>query len=193
MAETTPLNPQSPQPFETNNLALAIALHASGCQFANENGKTIAGLNKYSLGFIRSQIDPKTGKPRVAKDTPMDEAIRILWRLGIPGNVEYCFLRSETLTAVAKGWDEQGSAKPDQSTPLQASEEEFGRIARALTRSRTDFIGNKEVTPLWRRRDPDGNLFIPAVKHIEGTATTERHGHRSTTTLRDGKIHAVAV
>lgn len=42
------------QVFNCDNLTLAIALSALGCQFANENGVAIKGLNKYTVAFIRS-------------------------------------------------------------------------------------------------------------------------------------------
>lgn len=98
------------QVFHCDNLTLAIALSALGCQFANENGVAIKGLNKYTIAFIRSHaLAEKT------KGMSHEDAVRYLWRNGQPGNISYCFERSAVLTSICEGWDEQGAAVDEDS------------------------------------------------------------------------------
>ena len=178
--------------FSTNNLTLAVALTAAGCQAPEDEGRALMGLNQYSLGFIRAQKD-KTGEPLCGGMTH-EAAVKFLWKIGTPGNVVYFFTRTDELTRILKGWDSQG-ATLDAGGAMETgvSEEDFGRIAKQLAKVRADFIGSKSIVPLWRRRDEAGNLFIPAVKHNEGTSSTETSGDRTTRTIRGAKIEAVAV
>ena len=178
----------STQVFRCDNLSLAIALSALGCAFASEGKYTIAGLNQYTLAFIRSH--PMAEK---CKGMSHEDAVRFLWRAGQPGNIAYYFQRSPVLSAVCEGWDEQG-ANGDVPSDLVTEAKDAGRIARRLAQTRVEFIGSKEVTPLWRRKDADGNLFVPAIAHTPGTVGTESTGNKSTrTTLRDAKMRGVQV
>lgn len=181
------------QIFRCDNLSLAIALSAMGCKFAQSDGRTLAGLNQYTLAFIRGQLDPKTGEPR-AKGMTHEDAIRLLWRQGIPGNVIYFFERCEVLTAFCAGWDEQGQTGVMDEVPIAAEAKDAGRIARRLAQTRAEFIGDKSTTALWRRRDEDGNLFIPAIAHAVGTSSTEATGDSATRiTIRGASLRAVKI
>jgi hypothetical protein len=63
-----------------------------------------------------------------------------------------------------------------------------------LAQTRAEFIGDKYTTALWRRRDEDGNLFIPAIAHHIGTSSTEATGDKSTrTTIRGASLRAVKI
>ena len=185
--------PIESQIFRCDNLSLAIALSAMGCKFAQSDGRTLAGLNQYTLGFIRGQLDPKTGEPR-AKGLTHEDAIRLIWKQGIPGNVIYFFERCEVLTAFCLGWDEQGQTGVGDEVPIATEAKDAGRIARRLAQTRAEFIGDKYTTALWRRRDEDGNLFIPAIAHNVGTTSTEPTGDKSTrTTIRGASLRAVKI
>ena len=153
----------------------------------------MAGLNQYTLGFIRGQLDPKTGEPR-AKGLTHEDAIRLIWKQGIPGNVIYFFERCEVLTAFCLGWDEQGQTGVGDEVPIATEAKDAGRIARRLAQTRAEFIGDKYTTALWRRRDEDGNLFIPAIAHNIGTSSTEATGDKSSrTTIRGASLRAVKI
>jgi hypothetical protein len=89
--------PIESQIFRCDNLTLAIGLSSIGCKFAEPQGRTLAGLNQYTLAFIRSQLDPKTGEPR-AKGMTHESAVAHLWKQGVPGNVAYLFQRSKDLS-----------------------------------------------------------------------------------------------
>ena len=184
---TTETLPQK-QVFHCDNLTLAIALSALGCQFANENGVAIKGLNKYTMAFIRSHaLAEKT------KGMSHEDAVRYLWRNGQPGNIVYCFERSAVLTAICEGWDEQGAAV-DEDSEIAADPKDAGRIARRLAQTRTQFIGDKATVPHWRARDAKGNLFVPAIAHTTGTSSSEATGDKaSRTVIRDARMKAVEV
>ena len=79
------------QIFRCDNLSLAIALSAMGCKFAQSDGRTLAGLNQYTLAFIRGQLDPKTGEPR-AKGLPRP--------LGL-GGLRACIHQNQIQTKIA--------------------------------------------------------------------------------------------
>lgn len=179
------------QSFSTNNLALAIALSAAGCKHPSENGRILAGYNSYSAGFIRAQTDRQTKQPLCSGMSP-DKAINLLFSMGIPGNVIYSFERSETLAEACKGWDSQN--EPATSLP-NVSEEDFGRVAKFLSRSRADYIGDREagIVPLWRRMDANEELFIPAVFAQEGRSHTEQQGRKTITITRDAKLRGIAI
>lgn len=178
----------STQVFRCDNLSLAITLSALGCAFAGESGFTIAGLNQYTLAFIRSHAMADK-----VKGMTHDDAIRFLWRNGQPGNISYYFQRTLTLSAICEGWDEQG-ANGDTPADIAADPKDAGRIARRLMQSRIEFVGSRDVKPLWRRKDANGNLFIPAVAHCTGTSRTESTGDKSTrTVIRDASMRAVEV
>tara|TARA_R110000868_G_scaffold404915_1_gene683716 strand:- start:8 stop:565 length:558 start_codon:yes stop_codon:yes gene_type:complete len=176
------------QVFHCDNLSLAIALAAFNCAFANADGKSIFGLNKYTLAFIRGHAlyDKFKGMSH-------EDAVRFLWRNGQPGNITYCFERSPVLTAVCEGWDEQG-AVGDAACDIDSDPKDAGRIARRLAQTRVEFIGSKDTVPLWRRKDPDGNLLVPAIAHTVGSSHTDSTGNNATrTTIRDARMKAVQV
>jgi hypothetical protein len=184
---TTQALPQK-QIFECSNLTLAIALASFGCAFANADGRSLFGLNKYTLAFIRGHaLYDKT------KGMTHDDAIRFLWRNGQPGNISYCLERSPLLTEICEGWDDQ-AASGDAPCTLKVSPRDAGRIARRLTQTRAQFIGDKSTVPLWRRKDAEGNLLVPAIAHNVGTSTTESTGDRSTrTVIRNAKMKGVQI
>jgi len=184
---TTETLPQK-QVFHCDNLTLAIALSAFGCQFANENGVAIKGLNKYTMAFIRSHpLAEKT------KGMSHEEAVRYLWRNGQPGNISYCFERSPDLTSICEGWDEQG-ARGDEPSEIAADPKDAGCIAFHLAKTRAKFVGNKATVPHWRARDTNGNLFVPAIAHTTGTSSSEATGDKaSRTVIRDARMKAVEV
>lgn len=191
--ETTADTDAEPQIFRCDNLTLAIALSAIGCKFAEPQGRTLAGLNQYTLAFIRAQLDPKTGEPR-AKGMTHEGAVAHLWKQGVPGNVAYLFQRSKDLSDFCSGWDEQGATKPSDEVAIDIDPKDAGRLARRLAQTRSEFIGDKSTTALWRRKDEDGNLLIPAIAHVAGSSSMETTGDKSTRiTTKGASIRAVQV
>jgi hypothetical protein len=184
---TTESLPQK-QIFECSNLTLAIALASLGVPFANADGRSLFGLNKYTLAFIRGHaLHEKT------KGMTHDDAIRFMWRNGQPGNISYCFERSPLLTEICEGWDDQAAAG-DTPSDLEVSPKDAGRIARRLSQTRSQFIGDKFTVPLWRRKDPEGNLLVPAIAHTLGTSATESTGDNATrTVIRNAQMRGVQI
>lgn len=175
------LKDKVPQPKQTNNAALAIALHCAGVPWLKFQGVTMPGFNLYSRDFLKSM--------GCAGD--IDTAIKDLFTRGIPGQIVYQFERTPESTVIAEvvdGWDNMAnaiqkadSANPDATTGLPIPPTEYrqiGEIACLLSKARKDFFGDKQTTAIWRRRDAKGNLFIPAVRAIEGPSRTEREGDK---------------
>ena len=186
---TTETLPQK-QVFHCDNLTLAITLKTAGCEWANDGKHSICGLNKYTLAFIRSH--PLYEK---MKGLSHEDAIRYLWRNGQPGNITYCFERSEALKLVCDGWDSQAAPADDKPIPgVEIDERTFGAVAYKISQMRTKFVGSKSVKPFWRDKDESGNLFVPAIAHTIGASSTESTGDRSTrTVIRDARMKAVEV
>ena len=171
-----------------DNLTLAVALSALGCEFANDGTRTVCGLNKYTLAFIRSHALYEK-----MKGMSHEDAVVFLWRNGQPGNITYCFEPSPMLSAICEGWDEQGE-NGDAPCGLVTDAKDAGRIARRLAQTRAQFVGDKNTVPLWRRRDSNGDLFVPAIAHTAGTSSTEKTGDSSTrTVVREARMKAVQV
>ena len=178
------------QIFHCGNLTLAIALEAAGCSWANDGERGICGLNKYSIAFIRSHSEYEK-----MKGMSHDDAIKHLWRNGQPGNIVYCFERSPVLSAVCEGWDKQ-AVKNDEKPPPEVliDAETLGAVAYKLAKAREKLVGSKEKKPLWREKDKDGNLFVPAIAHTTGTSSAEATGdYSSRTVIRDAQMRGVQV
>jgi hypothetical protein len=97
------------------------------------------------------------------------------------------------LADICEGWDDQGAAG-DTPSDLEVSPKDAGRIARRLSQTRSQFIGDKFTVPLWRRKDTDGNLLVPAIAHTIGTSATESTGDNATrTVIRNAQMRGVQI
>lgn len=174
-------------PFSCNNLPLAIALATCGCQFANADGRILAGINQYSLAFIRAQ------NRRECEGKTHAEAVKILWGLGIPGNAIFYFERSQKLTDICAGWDAQNASDGTALVATKNSDERDGALLARARREAAEFTGGKGVTAFWRRRDASGNPYVVPVMHRTGTATSTPTEFGTRTVIRDAAQHGVKV
>lgn len=194
--------------FVCDNCSLAVALTALGCKHAEEGGKTMKGTNTYSFSFVESQAKPeiqfnshiREGVEEIlngSKGHKHETGIVFLWKMGVPGKISYLFQRTEALKGICRGWDKQGDAETANMGDLPVEAEHAGIIIRKFLQTEMEYVGNKKrgIPALWRTRDEAGNLFIPAIKHVEGIASTSSDGHRrtSSTIIRNAKASAVAV
>lgn len=174
------LRGQIPQPRATNNAPLAMTLHICGVPFTRHEGVMYPGFNIYSHAFLAE---------KGYKGKSPDVAIKELWEKGVPGNIVYQFEHTPDYDEIALGWDEMAeaiqkadSANPDATTSTAAidvrSVKDIAKICCQFTKARKLFFGDKNTIPLWRRRDANGNLYIPACKASEGASHTERDGER---------------
>ncbi len=177
--ESGNLRGQIPEPYATNNAALAITLHICGVKFTSVEGVMMPGYNLYSLDFIRSQQDTSTGRKRY-KGWQADKAVADLFARGIPGNIVYQFERDSRFAEIIEGFDE---GNPDDgksgATVNVPSLKIIAKICRQFAKTQKQFFGAKNITPLWRERDAAGNLYIPVVRAKEGKGRVERDDSKS--------------
>lgn len=187
------LRGQLPQGKPTNNAALAIVLHMCGVPFLVHEGVIYPGFNFYSTPFLKEM--GYEGKDR-------DSSVQDLFtRRGIPGQLVYQFERKQGDTLIddiCNGWDKQSEAiKAAEEAPIESPERPYAAtptlseglppadviaaICCQFVKGRKDFMGDKNTTPIWRRRDKkSGRLFMPVMKAVEGPTRTDHDGERTT-------------
>lgn len=151
-------------PYNTRNAALAITLHALGVPWAKgDNGKPVGVFNCYTVDTLRGIETARkaAGKPALGlAGKSLEDGIRIAFKAGIPGDVEYLFERTPTLYAVLEGWEEQekiidaAGTESAKAGNLMVQPETAARIACQILKTRRDFFGGKNTPPLWQHVSP---------------------------------------
>lgn len=176
-------------PFNTHNAALAVMLKTFGVPCpVDEKGRAYPCRNSYSVNTLRGIEEDRrrSGRPPLGiKGKALEDGIRVAFQAGVPGDVEYYFVKTPMFYALMEGWEEQekliaesakrGNAGASRSESLPIMGEVAGKIACQLSRTRKEFFGDKNITPIWKLVPP---VAVRADTHdTPHDASDPKRGH----------------
>lgn len=133
------------QTYQTQNTALALALHTAGVPWATAaDGAPLPPiLNIYDAQILRD---------RGLVGFTLEEAAKRAVERGIPGRIFYQFQRTQQCERIIKGYEAQrklieGAADGETATATLITPEEFGALAAQILHNRKALVQSWTTAP----------------------------------------------